>query len=192
MDNPCHSDPICNGHGSCSYGGTICHCLHGYSGDGCEIPPTEPIMDNPCHSDPICNGHGSCSRGETVCNCLHGYTGDGCEILPMEPNIDNPCTSNPICNGHGSCSQGGTVCDCLHGYTGNGCEIPPISTTNKTDYEDFDPHTNETHCVDVSTYTYPEWVRESRNCCSTEFVKKTHKIWKEVCMNVTSLYCDVW
>ena len=39
IDNPCHADPICNGHGSCSHGGTVCNCLHGYTGNGCEIPP---------------------------------------------------------------------------------------------------------------------------------------------------------
>jgi hypothetical protein len=45
---------------------------------------------------------------------------------------------------------------------------------------DYDPHSNQTQCVDVSTYTYPEWVNETRNCCSTEFVKNTTEIWEEV------------
>ena len=77
---PCPGVPICNGHGICENG--ICHCLHGHTGNGCEIPPYGYVIDNPCHADPICNGHGSCSQGGTVCNCLHGYTGNGCEIPP--------------------------------------------------------------------------------------------------------------
>ena len=76
----CPGVPICNGHGICENG--ICHCLHGHTGNGCEIPPYGYVIDNPCHADPICNGHGSCSQGGTVCNCLHGYTGNGCEIQP--------------------------------------------------------------------------------------------------------------
>ena len=76
----CPGVPICNGHGICKNG--ICHCLHGHTGNGCEIPPNGNVIDNPCHADPICNGHGSCSQGGAVCNCLHGYTGNGCEIPP--------------------------------------------------------------------------------------------------------------
>ena len=39
IDNPCQADPICNGHGTCSQEGTVCNCLHGYTGNGCGIPP---------------------------------------------------------------------------------------------------------------------------------------------------------
>ena len=76
----CPGVPICNGHGTCENG--ICHCLHGHTGNGCEIPPYGYVIDNPCHAYPVCNGHGSCSQGGAVCNCLHGYTGNGCEIPP--------------------------------------------------------------------------------------------------------------
>merc|ERR1711973_636136 len=57
---------------------------------------------------------------------------------------------------------------------------------------DLDPHAKEKQCVDVSTYSYPTWVKKDKQCCKTEFKKVTYQKSKTVCTNVTSLYCDVW
>jgi len=56
----------------------------------------------------------------------------------------------------------------------------------------LDPHGKGKQCVDVSTYTFPTWVTEDRKCCKTVFKKHTHARTKNVCSDVTSLFCDVW
>merc|ERR1719447_532599 len=56
----------------------------------------------------------------------------------------------------------------------------------------LDPHGKGKQCVDVSAYTYPEWKKKPKTCCETKFKKHVIERNKTVCMNVTSLYCDVW
>merc|ERR1711962_539781 len=68
----------------------------------------------------------------------------------------------------------------------------PIHYDPKPSKPDLDPHAKEKQCVDVSTYSYPTWVKKDKQCCKTEFKKVTYQKTKTVCTNVTSLYCDVW
>ena len=36
----------------------------------------------------------------------------------------------------------------------------------------LDPHGKGKQCVDVSTYTFPTWVKQDKKCCKTIFKKK--------------------
>ena len=36
----------------------------------------------------------------------------------------------------------------------------------------LDPHGKDKQCVDVSTYTFPKWVKKDKKCCTTVFKKK--------------------
>merc|ERR1711962_1549130 len=56
---------------------------------------------------------------------------------------------------------------------------------------DLDPHGKGKQCVDVSTYTFPKWVKKDKKCCTTVFKKKVIPQKEKVCSKVTSQYCDV-
>lgn len=124
----------CNGRGVCvkvNSSAAECHCVPGYTGDGCE---KENVCNSTCNGNGVCkygrcfcypgfggedcSGPEVCSRGcekkrgtciADTCICLPGFTGEDC-------SIPTPCLN---CT-HGTCFKG--KCACLPGYTGNRCD----------------------------------------------------------------------
>ena len=130
--------------------GGVCHCIDGYSGAGCDVPPDRclypvPVrcgagsrcVDGECLRPDVCDEvacgeHGSCEHG--VCVCADGYDGPNCS------DVDE-CASQPCRNG-GTCHHsadvrgedhpaheqlraawvGRHVCACASGYAGVECQ----------------------------------------------------------------------
>ncbi len=130
--------------------GGVCHCIDGYSGAACDVPPDRclypvPVrcgtgsrcVDGECVRPDVCDEvacgeHGSCEHG--VCVCVGGYDGPGCS------DVDE-CASQPCRNG-GTCHHsadvrgeehpaheqlraawvGRHVCACASGYAGVECQ----------------------------------------------------------------------
>merc|ERR1719315_696930 len=56
---------------------------------------------------------------------------------------------------------------------------------------DIDPHSNDLHCVDVSTYEDVVWDDVPTKKCTATFPKKLNNKQKELCEDVTTLQCSV-
>lgn len=108
--NPCQNDGECIPDGD----GTSCVCPEGFSGDICELEPSDPCAPNPCENE------GRCIVGMegVVCDCPNGFEGDLCEV-----DIDE-CAGDPCLNG-GTCIDeiGGFACNCPGGFEGVTCEV---------------------------------------------------------------------
>ncbi len=129
--------------------GGLCHCIDGYRGAACDVPPDSclypvPVrcgtgsrcVDGECVRPDVCDGvacgeHGRCEHG--ICVCADGYDGPSCS------DIDE-CASAPCRNG-GTCHHsadvrgddraheqlraawvGRHVCACASGYAGVECQ----------------------------------------------------------------------
>ena len=56
---------------------------------------------------------------------------------------------------------------------------------------DIDPHSNDLHCIDVSTYEDVVWDSVPRDKCTATFPKKVITKQERVCEEVTTLQCNV-
>jgi len=56
---------------------------------------------------------------------------------------------------------------------------------------DIDPHSNDLHCVDVSTYEDVVYDKVPREKCSAEFPKVTTNKVENICKEITTLQCSV-
>merc|ERR1712042_56433 len=59
------------------------------------------------------------------------------------------------------------------------------------DRRDIDPHSNDLHCVDVSTYEDVVWDEVPRRKCGATFPKMIESKSKRLCEDVTTLQCNV-
>jgi len=66
---------------------------------------------------------------------------------------------------------------------------------DRTSYErsrrDIDPHSNDLHCVDVSTYEDVVWDKVDRTKCTATFPKIREAKTEKVCESVTTLNCEI-
>ena len=88
-------DPIfCNNQGNRTSDSAVCICVHGYTGDSCEI-----------HE---CSNHGSRPISDQSCECDSGFSGDDCSVE---------------CQGHGNYNATSGKCACDVGYAGRDCSV---------------------------------------------------------------------
>ena len=86
--DPCSTNPCQHG-GTCTSVVLTCDLRPtGYTGDNCEIEPSDPCST-------VLHG-GTCLIHHT-CDCPTGYTGDNCEIEPSDPCSTNPCQHGGTC-----------------------------------------------------------------------------------------------
>ncbi|KAK2167644.1 hypothetical protein NP493_1270g00008 [Ridgeia piscesae] len=81
----------------------MCHCVHGYSGDTCDVD-TDECSSSPCQNGATCS---TPAFDMYKCECLTGYTGTNCET-------DGGTCSTPQLDMFS--------CTCAAGYTGTKCE----------------------------------------------------------------------
>ncbi|XP_017768750.1 PREDICTED: basement membrane-specific heparan sulfate proteoglycan core protein-like isoform X5 [Nicrophorus vespilloides] len=71
--NPCRNDGYCYPLSPTTY---QCNCIHGYTGNECEIAPNMCEHLNPCQNAGICHGDTKIYK----CDCPKGFTGTNCEL----------------------------------------------------------------------------------------------------------------
>ncbi|XP_014478375.1 PREDICTED: nidogen-2 isoform X2 [Dinoponera quadriceps] len=98
-------------------GSHLCHCRHGFTGDGrvCEKLPS-------CE-DTRCGNYERCTMmdGTPMCTCMSGFekTDQGCSpIQQVTCNEDDNCSPFAFCSSGGD--RKGHVCVCMPGYIGDG------------------------------------------------------------------------
>jgi hypothetical protein len=97
----------------------VCNCLHGYSGDKCEIFGCEQSS---------CYGHGVCHRNSIACSCDQGWAGLECSrrVCAKHPIVvdgaPGAAVSGLECSGsaRGQCING--TCACAPGWGGEACD----------------------------------------------------------------------
>merc|ERR1739847_36129 len=62
---------------------------------------------------------------------------------------------------------------------------------SRRDVGHVDPHSNDLHCVDVSTYEMVVWDDLEREKCTATFPKIREPKSKQICETVTTLKCDI-
>ncbi len=107
------------------FGGPICNCPQGYSGDTCETAENEGQTcpdPNPCNGsscvDGVDNRPSVRGVGGWHCNCNAGAAGLLCEY-----------TDVGTCNGNGTVNDQGE-CTCNSGAVGANCEYTDVGTCN--------------------------------------------------------------
>ena len=108
-----------------TYGSFLCHCNHGYTGNGMlchDVDECEDASKHSCHANQQCTNY----NGGFNCSCRHGFS-------PVPSNLSRMCVDDNECilgshNCHSEAiclnNDGGFECRCVDGYLGNGtvCE----------------------------------------------------------------------
>ncbi|XP_077861966.1 mucin-2-like [Saccoglossus kowalevskii] len=102
-DPPCQNDGLCQTPGRCL-------CLHGYTGNTCEISPEDYCENNLCQHGSTC--YSNPSTHSYYCSCADGFNGFYCEhVVCAERSPDNGALACTLNNTMKSCSF-----QCLPGY----------------------------------------------------------------------------
>jgi len=67
----------------------------------------------------------------------------------------------------------------------------PLESVLDRNRREIDPHSNDLHCVDVSTYEMVMWDEVPRKKCTAKFPKVVKTKSKNLCEDVTTLECKV-